>query len=150
MGTDEELARGKLRIAEGYRAVARAQNARHAVHQGGLAGTGRAHDGDEFAGLNVKRNSSEHGRPAEVSGGQAQRVAIARALAANPAIVFADEPTSTLDPEMVNEVLDGMTDLAKEGMTMVVVTHEMGFARKVRNLQNLAGAGRKTQIRPRT
>ena len=68
--------------------------------------------------------------PAQLSGGQQQRVAIARALAMNPKIMLFDEPTSALDPEMVNEVLDVMAGLAKEGMTMVVVTHEMGFARK--------------------
>ncbi|ABG98542.1 MULTISPECIES: amino acid ABC transporter ATP-binding protein [Rhodococcus] len=69
--------------------------------------------------------------PAQLSGGQQQRVAIARALAMNPKVMLFDEPTSALDPEMVNEVLDVMTSLAKEGMTMLVVTHEMGFARKV-------------------
>ncbi|WP_179129738.1 glutamate ABC transporter ATP-binding protein GluA [Corynebacterium pacaense] len=68
--------------------------------------------------------------PAQLSGGQQQRVAIARALAMNPKIMLFDEPTSALDPEMVNEVLDVMSSLAKEGMTMVCVTHEMGFARK--------------------
>lgn len=68
--------------------------------------------------------------PAQLSGGQQQRVAIARALAMRPKVMLFDEPTSALDPEMVNEVLDVMTDLAKEGMTMVVVTHEMGFARR--------------------
>ncbi|APT93679.1 glutamate ABC transporter ATP-binding protein [Corynebacterium phocae] len=68
--------------------------------------------------------------PAQLSGGQQQRVAIARALAMKPKVMLFDEPTSALDPEMVNEVLDVMTDLAREGMTMVVVTHEMGFARK--------------------
>ncbi|AKK03344.1 L-glutamate ABC transporter ATP-binding protein [Corynebacterium epidermidicanis] len=68
--------------------------------------------------------------PAQLSGGQQQRVAIARALAMNPKVMLFDEPTSALDPEMVNEVLDVMTSLAKEGMTMVCVTHEMGFARK--------------------
>jgi glutamate transport system ATP-binding protein len=68
--------------------------------------------------------------PAQLSGGQQQRVAIARALAMNPKVMLFDEPTSALDPEMVNEVLDVMTSLAKEGMTMLVVTHEMGFARK--------------------
>jgi len=67
--------------------------------------------------------------PAMLSGGQQQRVAIARALAMNPKIMLFDEPTSALDPEMIKEVLDVMLDLAKEGMTMVVVTHEMGFAR---------------------
>src|SRR5690606_16971892 len=64
--------------------------------------------------------------PAQLSGGQQQRVAIARALAMNPKVMLFDEPTSALDPEMVQEVLDVMTSLAKEGMTMVVVTHEMG------------------------
>ena len=69
--------------------------------------------------------------PNNLSGGQKQRVAIARALAMNPKIMLFDEPTSALDPEMVGEVLNVMQDLAKEGMTMVVVTHEMGFAREV-------------------
>ena len=67
--------------------------------------------------------------PGQLSGGQQQRVAIARALAMNPKIMLFDEPTSALDPEMIKEVLDVMLDLAKSGMTMVVVTHEMGFAR---------------------
>jgi glutamate transport system ATP-binding protein len=71
--------------------------------------------------------------PAQLSGGQQQRVAIARALAMQPKVMLFDEPTSALDPEMVNEVLDVMTALAREGMTMVVVTHEMGFARKAAN-----------------
>ncbi len=69
--------------------------------------------------------------PAKLSGGQQQRVAIARALAMQPEIMLFDEPTSALDPEMINEVLEVMSDLAGEGMTMVVVTHEMGFARRV-------------------
>ncbi|MGB6008713.1 amino acid ABC transporter ATP-binding protein [Castellaniella sp.] len=69
--------------------------------------------------------------PGQLSGGQQQRVAIARALAMDPMAMLFDEPTSALDPEMVNEVLDVMVDLAKEGMTMMVVTHEMGFARSV-------------------
>jgi ABC-type polar amino acid transport system ATPase subunit len=69
--------------------------------------------------------------PANLSGGQQQRVAIARALAMQPAMMLFDEPTSALDPEMINEVLDVMTALAREGMTMMVVTHEMGFARRV-------------------
>jgi glutamate transport system ATP-binding protein len=68
--------------------------------------------------------------PSQLSGGQQQRVAIARALAMDPKVMLFDEPTSALDPEMVNEVLDVMVSLAKEGMTMLVVTHEMGFARK--------------------
>ncbi|MDA0179337.1 amino acid ABC transporter ATP-binding protein [Solirubrobacter phytolaccae] len=72
-----------------------------------------------------------HQFPAELSGGQQQRVAIARALAMDPKLMLFDEPTSALDPEMIREVLDVMRDLAREGMTMLVVTHEMGFAREV-------------------
>ena len=71
--------------------------------------------------------------PAELSGGQQQRVAIARALAADPEIIYFDEPTSALDPELTGEVLSVMRDLAREGMTMLVVTHELGFARNVSN-----------------
>lgn len=78
-------------------------------------------------GLEEKENEY----PSRLSGGQKQRVAIARALAMNPDIMLFDEPTSALDPEMVGEVLDVMKELAKSGMTMVVVTHEMGFAREV-------------------
>ncbi|MFW0154496.1 amino acid ABC transporter ATP-binding protein [Rothia sp. P6271] len=74
--------------------------------------------------------SQAHKIPAQLSGGQQQRVAIARALAMQPKVMLFDEPTSALDPEMVNEVLDTMVSLAREGMTMIVVTHEMGFARK--------------------
>jgi glutamate/aspartate transport system ATP-binding protein len=74
-----------------------------------------------------------HRRPAQLSGGQQQRVAIARALAMDPKLMLFDEPTSALDPEMVSEVLDVMQALAQEGMTMMVVTHEMGFARRVAN-----------------
>ena len=72
-----------------------------------------------------------HAWPSNLSGGQQQRVAIARALAMDPKIMLFDEPTSALDPEMIGEVLDVMKTLAKEGMTMVCVTHEMGFAREV-------------------
>ena len=71
--------------------------------------------------------------PGQLSGGQQQRVAIARALSMDPIAMLFDEPTSALDPEMINEVLDVMVGLAQEGMTMMVVTHEMGFARKVAN-----------------
>ena len=74
-----------------------------------------------------------HKFPGQLSGGQQQRVAIARALAMDPICMLFDEPTSALDPEMVNEVLDVMVELAREGMTMMCVTHEMGFARKVSN-----------------
>ena len=81
----------------------------------------------ERVGLAEKANNY----PAQLSGGQKQRVAIARALAMHPEIMLFDEPTSALDPEMVGEVLDVMKELAKSGMTMVVVTHEMGFAREV-------------------
>jgi glutamate/aspartate transport system ATP-binding protein len=79
--------------------------------------------------------------PAQLSGGQQQRVAIARALALDPEVMLFDEPTSALDPEMVNEVLDVMTELAAEGMTMVCVTHEMGFARSVANRVYFMDAG---------
>ena len=74
-----------------------------------------------------------HKFPGQLSGGQQQRVAIARALAMDPICMLFDEPTSALDPEMINEVLDVMVELAREGMTMMCVTHEMGFARKVAN-----------------
>jgi glutamate transport system ATP-binding protein len=84
-----------------------------------LERVGVAHQADKF--------------PAQLSGGQQQRVAIARSLAMDPKVMLFDEPTSALDPEMINEVLDVMVGLAKEGMTMVVVTHEMGFARKAAN-----------------
>lgn len=79
--------------------------------------------------VGLKEKASSY--PGELSGGQKQRVAIARALAMNPKIMLFDEPTSALDPEMVGDVLEVMKQLAKEGMTMVVVTHEMGFAREV-------------------
>jgi glutamate/aspartate transport system ATP-binding protein len=79
----------------------------------------------------VGLNAHAQKYPAELSGGQQQRVAIARALAMDPIAMLFDEPTSALDPEMISEVLDVMVDLAREGMTMMVVTHEMGFARKV-------------------
>src|SRR3546814_38728 len=80
--------------------------------------------------------------PGQLSGGQQQRVAIARALAMDPIAMLFDEPTSALDPEMVNEVLDVMVDLAREGMTMMVVTHEMGFARKVADRVIFMDAGK--------
>ena len=79
--------------------------------------------------VGLKAHADKH--PAQLSGGQQQRVAIARALALDPVCMLFDEPTSALDPEMINEVLDVMVELAQEGMTMMVVTHEMGFARKV-------------------
>jgi glutamate/aspartate transport system ATP-binding protein len=80
--------------------------------------------------------------PGQLSGGQQQRVAIARALSMDPICMLFDEPTSALDPEMINEVLDVMVELAKEGMTMMVVTHEMGFARKVASRVIFMDAGR--------
>ena len=83
----------------------------------------------EKVGLSDKANSY----PTQLSGGQKQRIAIARALAMKPEVILFDEPTSALDPEMIKEVLDVMRDLAKEGMTMLIVTHEMGFARNVGN-----------------
>jgi polar amino acid transport system ATP-binding protein len=87
----------------------------------------RAEDLLEQVGLSEKAEAY----PAQLSGGQQQRVAIARALAMNPKLMLFDEPTSALDPELVGEVLGVMKKLASEGMTMVVVTHEMGFAREV-------------------
>jgi len=86
--------------------------------------------------------------PANLSGGQQQRVAIARALAMQPKIMLFDEPTSALDPEMINEVLDVMTDLAKEGMTMMVVTHEMGFAKRVAHRVIFMDAGQIVEAAP--
>jgi ABC-type polar amino acid transport system ATPase subunit len=84
--------------------------------------------------------------PESLSGGQQQRVAIARALAMEPKIMLFDEPTSALDPEMINEVLEAMADLAKGGMTMVVVTHEMGFARRVADRAVFMDEGRIVEI----
>ena len=83
----------------------------------------------EKVGLSDKANSY----PTQLSGGQKQRIAIARALAMKPEVILFEEPTSALDPEMIKEVLDVMRDLAKEGMTMLIVTHEMGFAKNVGN-----------------
>ena len=81
----------------------------------------------------VKIPEQAHKYPGQLSGGQQQRVAIARSLCMNPKIMLFDEPTSALDPEMIKEVLDTMVELAQEGMTMLVVTHEMGFAKTVAN-----------------
>ena len=98
---------------------------------------GRAHDKAKIKGMALleRVGLTEHAQkfPAQLSGGQQQRVAIARALAMDPIAMLFDEPTSALDPEMISEVLDVMVDLARDGMTMMVVTHEMGFARKVAN-----------------
>jgi ABC-type polar amino acid transport system ATPase subunit len=87
-----------------------------------------------------------HVFPANLSGGQQQRVAIARALAVRPKIMLFDEPTSALDPEMINEVLEVMTNLARDGMTMVVVTHEMGFARRVAHRIVFMDEGRVVEV----
>jgi ABC-type polar amino acid transport system ATPase subunit len=110
-----------------------------------------------------RRQAEEHGRallkrvgiaekesvyPAFLSGGQQQRVAIARALAMNPKIMLFDEPTSALDPEMIKEVLDVMRDLAKESITMVTVTHEMGFAREVANRVIFMDEGSIVEVAP--
>jgi glutamate/aspartate transport system ATP-binding protein len=86
--------------------------------------------------------------PLQLSGGQQQRVAIARALAMDPVVMLFDEPTSALDPEMIKEVLDVMSDLARDGMTMIVVTHEMGFARRVANRIIFMDAGEIVETRP--
>jgi ABC-type polar amino acid transport system ATPase subunit len=86
--------------------------------------------------------------PAQLSGGQQQRVAIARGLCMRPKIMLFDEPTSALDPEMINEVLDVMRDLAKEGMTMIVVTHEMGFAREVAHRVVFMDEGQIVEVAP--
>ena len=89
-----------------------------------------------------------HHHPSELSGGQQQRVAIARALAMDPVAMLFDEPTSALDPEMISEVLEVMTELAREGMTMVVVTHEMGFARRVAHRIAFMDGGRIVEVAP--
>ena len=106
---------------------------------------GRTHDAATAKGMKLldRVGLKDHAKkfPAELSGGQQQRVAIARALAMDPIAMLFDEPTSALDPEMVKEVLDTMVDLAKEGMTMLVVTHEMGFAREVANRVVFMDAG---------
>ena len=86
--------------------------------------------------------------PSQLSGGQQQRVAIARALCMNPRIMLFDEPTSALDPEMISEVLDVMTDLARDGMTMIVVTHEMGFARSVADYMVFMDNGEIVEMSP--
>ena len=88
----------------------------------------------------------ENNHPSELSGGQQQRVAIARALAMQPKVMLFDEPTSALDPEMIKEVLDVMVELAGDGMTMVVVTHEMGFARQAGDRVVFMDAGRVVEI----
>jgi len=96
----------------------------------------------------VRIPEQAHKYPAQLSGGQQQRVAIARALAMRPKIMLFDEPTSALDPEMIKEVLDVMVELAREGMTMVVVTHEMGFARTVADRVCFMDAGEIVETAP--
>ena len=91
----------------------------------------RTHYSDLLRRVGIDAQADKY--PAQLSGGQQQRVAIARSLAMRPKVMLFDEPTSALDPEMINEVLDVMASLAAEGMTMVCVTHEMGFAKKVAN-----------------
>lgn len=98
----------------------------------------------ERVGLGAKADNY----PAQLSGGQQQRVAIARGLCMRPKIMLFDEPTSALDPEMINEVLDVMRDLAREGMTMMVVTHEMGFAREVANRVVFMDEGQIVEVGP--
>jgi polar amino acid transport system ATP-binding protein len=94
---------------------------------------GQAHENSLRLLKRVNMASHAEKYPSQLSGGQQQRVAIARALSMDPVAMLFDEPTSALDPEMINEVLDVMVELAKEGMTMICVTHEMGFAKKVAN-----------------
>ncbi|MBC9903522.1 amino acid ABC transporter ATP-binding protein [Achromobacter xylosoxidans] len=98
-----------------------------------VLGRSRAQALEKAAALLERVGVAAHGgkHPGQLSGGQQQRVAIARALAMDPVVMLFDEPTSALDPEMIGEVLDAMTGLARDGMTMMVVTHEMGFARRV-------------------
>ena len=98
---------------------------------GARAGRAEAADLAHHYLQRVGLTDQAHKHPAQLSGGQQQRVAIARALCTRPRLVLFDEPTASLDPEMVNEVLQTMETLAAEGMTMIVVTHEMGFARRV-------------------
>jgi len=97
----------------------------------------------------VGMSAHSHKYPIQLSGGQQQRIAIARALAMDPIAMLFDEPTSALDPEMINEVLDVMVGLASEGMTMMVVTHEMGFARKVADRVVFMDAGQVVEDSPK-
>jgi general L-amino acid transport system ATP-binding protein len=96
----------------------------------------------------VRIPDQAHKYPGQLSGGQQQRVAIARALMMKPKVLLFDEPTSALDPEMINEVLDVMVELAAEGMTMIVVTHEMGFARQVADLLVFMDDGELVEVAP--
>ena len=115
---------------------------------------GRDHDAAKAKGFKLLERVGlrEHAQkyPAELSGGQQQRVAIARALAMDPIAMLFDEPTSALDPEMISEVLDVMVALAAEGMTMLVVTHEMGFARRVADRVVFMHEGEIVEVAPKT
>ncbi len=114
---------------------------------------GRGRDEATTKGLalleRVGLKAHAHKKPGQLSGGQQQRVAIARALCMDPIVMLFDEPTSALDPEMVGEVLDVMTELAQEGMTMMCVTHEMGFAKRVADRVIFMDAGRIVEDRPK-
>ncbi|MDF5980202.1 ATP-binding cassette domain-containing protein [Pseudomonas aeruginosa] len=120
-----------------FRAVSPPEHHREPDHRADQGIFGRSKEEATKKGLalleRVGLKEHAHKHPGQLSGGQQQRVAIARALAMDPVVMLFDEPTSALDPEMVNEVLDVMVQLAHEGMTMMCVTHEMGFARKVAN-----------------
>ena len=96
--------------------------------------------------VRIPEQAGKH--PSQLSGGQQQRVAIARSLCMEPKVMLFDEPTSALDPEMISEVLDVMTDLAQSGMTMICVTHEMGFARKVADTMVFMDHGRIVETSP--
>ena len=115
-----------------------------------VAGRDKADAEGQAMKLLERVDLTEHAKkhPAQLSGGQQQRVAIARALAMNPIAMLFDEPTSALDPEMITEVLDVMIKLAEEGMTMIVVTHEMGFARRVARRIVFMDAGEIVEDRP--
>jgi ABC-type polar amino acid transport system ATPase subunit len=113
-------------------------------HEGRAAATERAVALLERVHIGEQKNKM----PGQLSGGQQQRVAIARALAMRPQLLLFDEPTSALDPEMVGEVLDTMQELARDGMTMIVVTHEMGFARQVADRVVFMEAGRILEVQP--
>ncbi len=115
-----------------------------AAHAPAAAAEERARD--LLARVRIADQASKY--PGQLSGGQQQRVAIARALMMQPKVMLFDEPTSALDPEMINEVLDVITELAEEGMTMVVVTHEMGFARRVADLMVFMDDGELVEAAP--
>jgi general L-amino acid transport system ATP-binding protein len=109
-------------------------------------GTAEARARELLARVRIGDQATKY--PGQLSGGQQQRVAIARALMMRPKVMLFDEPTSALDPEMINEVLEVMTELADEGMTMMVVTHEMGFARRVADLMVFMDAGEIVEAAP--